>query len=192
MSDRTLALLYPGCVSFEIALALELLNEKLPVETAGPPNVARIDCAGLSVVPRHIYADVKAADYRAILVPGGDPEVIMRDREVDRILYEADEQGLVIGGICGGVLVLAKAGLTRGRRITHTYTAAHGTQEIVDATERFFEHSEFVDAPLVWDANVVTAKPDAYVEFAVEIADRLGVLPAGGAPDLAAYYRGRQ
>ncbi|MHC4472029.1 MAG: DJ-1/PfpI family protein [Planctomycetota bacterium] len=191
MGEKTLAILYPGCVAFEIGLALELLSEELPVEAAGPAGVPRVACAGLLVEPHLSFAEVRVSDYRAVIVPGGDPESIMRDAAVDDVLREADERGLLIGGICAGVLVLAKSRILRGRRITHNYTLDHGPREIVAATERFFEGAVNTEEPLVVDGNVITAMPAAYVEFAVSIAERLGLCDAGRAAGLLEYYRGR-
>jgi 4-methyl-5(b-hydroxyethyl)-thiazole monophosphate biosynthesis len=114
----------------------------------------------------------------------------MRDADLDDLLRAADRDGLLLAGICAGALVLAKTGVLRGRRITHTYTVDHGPREIVEATERFFEGSEYVDEPLVADGSVITAKPEAYVEFAVEIALRLGACDAARAGMLRRYYRG--
>jgi hypothetical protein len=88
------------------------------------------------------------------------------------------------------VLVLAKSGILAGRPITHNYTIDYGPREIVHATERYFAGTEYRDEPMVVDRNVITARPEAYVEFAVEIAERLGVVDGPRANLLRRYYRG--
>lgn len=190
MSGRALAILYPGCITFEIALALELLDDTLPVDVAGPAGVPRIESAGFSIEPRLSYGEVRIDDYRAVVVPGGDPESVMRDEALDDLLRRADERGTLLAGICAGVLVLAKAGVLGGRRITHNYTIDYGPLEIVHATERFFAGSEYSREPIVVDGHVITARPEAYVEFAVEIAEGLGVVDGPRADLLRRYYRG--
>lgn len=191
MSERVLTVLYPGCVPFEVALALELLRDECVLETCAPAGVARIEAGGLSIAPTHAYPDVQGDAYAAVLVPGGDPADVMRDPSLDRILADADGRGRLLAAICGGVLVLAKAGVLRGRAVTHTYTTDYGPRELVHATERFFRDCAYQTEPMVQDDHVLTARPDAYVEFAISIATQLGVLDPPRARTLTRYYRGR-
>ena len=63
-----------------------------------------------------------------------------------------------MAGICAGALVLARAGLLRGRRATHGYTAEHATAEVVACTAPIFEGIRFERADVVVDPPFITAQ----------------------------------
>jgi len=65
------------------------------------------------------FADVKVADYDAVVCIGGRaPEYLRNDARVRAILQEFDRLGKWIFAICHGVQIVAAADLVRGRRVT--------------------------------------------------------------------------
>ncbi|WP_418595545.1 GlxA family transcriptional regulator [Ponticoccus sp. (in: a-proteobacteria)] len=79
---------------------------------------------GASFASRH-FADV-APDFDLILVVAGGGKKTVRDPVLFRWLRRADHAGVAMGGISGGSLILAKAGLLDGYRFTvhwHHYEA---------------------------------------------------------------------
>jgi len=188
---RTLVLAYPGCIFFEVMLATELVHEKLPVELASPDGAPVRNSNGMVVECAVPYGRVDPARYACVLVPGGNPDAIMEDPEPDRILAEATAGGAVVAGICAGVLVLAKAGVLRGRSATHNYTPEHAPPAIVAAAAPYWEGMTFDDGPVVVDGNVITAVPWAYVDFAIAVAVAVGACDEAQAARLARWYGGR-
>ncbi|MGE9697079.1 MULTISPECIES: DJ-1/PfpI family protein [unclassified Streptomyces] len=97
---------------------------------------------------RHVVPDVwdpVAGD--VVIVPGGE-EWLIEDAGTHRALVRAQEAGVTIAGVCTGVMVLAAAGLTRGRPCTtHHLTKA----------ELAARGGTVVDARVVDDGNLVTA-----------------------------------
>ena len=183
--EKVLFTLYPGCISLEVALVAELLSEKYEIVTATPDGQDLTASSGLPIKTHLSYAQVSLENCKAVIVPGGDPGSIIENTDISRILIEANKQGLLVGGICAGPSVLAKAGILKGRKIAHGYE-----QEQIDFLKDIFSDVTLTDEQFVIDGNIVTAKPDAHIDFAVEIACRLDAVDASKSGRLKEYYRG--
>lgn len=86
-------------------------------------------------------------DADLLVVPGGGDQLI-KDQEVHRDLVRAQRAGVVVAGVCTGVLVLSAAGLTKGRPCT---THHLGKAELAAQGGRV------IDARVVDDGNLVTS-----------------------------------
>ena len=65
------------------------------------------------------FAEIKAEDYDALVIPGGRaPEYIRLNPEVIRIVQHFAEANKPIAAICHGAQVLAAAGVLKGRECT--------------------------------------------------------------------------
>ena len=119
MLKKTLVLLYPNCIEFEVMLACELLNKTFPVEIATPNSGAHIGSNGMVFKTQLSYNDVMVDDYQIVLVPGGDPYEVIENNDLFRILQESDKNNLLIGAICAAPLLLAKAGILKGKNFPY-------------------------------------------------------------------------
>jgi protease I len=64
------------------------------------------------------FADVKAEDYDALVIPGGRaPEYLRLNKQVLAIVKHFSDAGKPIAAICHGAQVLTAAGVAKGRRI---------------------------------------------------------------------------
>lgn len=88
---------------------------------------------------------------RSFILPGGNISEI-DSPEVKAYLQDLKKREILIAGICAGVDVLDHAGILSDVKSTH-----------------------FSDADLVTDKNVITARANAYVDFAVEVAKKLNL-----------------
>lgn len=104
---------------------------------------------GYSVNVDMALNDVDQEQIRSFIVPGGDISKIDTD-EVRSCLQELKYRQVLIGGICAGVDLLQNAGILNGLKSTHS-----------------------INLDLVNDHHVITASPNAYVDFAIEIAKEL-------------------
>lgn len=179
-------LLYPGCVFFEIALLAEELAGHAEIFYLTPNGGEHAASNGAMLRADGAYAMLERERWDAVLVPGGDPGSIIPDGLADAGLQAAARQGAVIAGICGGNLVLAAAGLLKGRRATHNYTAEHAGHEAAAFTEPFWRGIEYCARDVVKDGNIITALPWAYVECAAAVMTSLGWMDEAGR---AAFYR---
>lgn len=183
--EKVLFTLYPGCISFEVALVAELLSEKYEIITATPDGQDLTGSSGLPMKAHLSYAQVSLENCKAVIVPGGDPGSVIENTDIDRILRDANKLGLLVGGICAGPSVLAKAGILKGRKIAHGFE-----QEQLDFLKDIFSEVTLTNEQFVIDENIITAKPEAHIDFAVEIACRLDAVDASKSGRLKEYYRG--
>ena len=104
------------------------------------------------------FADVKAADYDALFIPGGRaPEYIRLNPEVIELVREFDKSQKPIAAVCHGLQVLAAANVLKGRSCT-AYPACG--PEVVLAGGTFVEKAadgvhvdgNFVSGP-AWPAH---------------------------------------
>lgn len=114
-------------------------------------------------------AEVRAADYDAIVVVGGNgtPAHLWGDETLHALLREAAAAGKVLGAICLAGVVLARAGILSGRRAT-VYMTRESLLEYQQAGVRASRD------PIVVDERVVTAiGPHVAREFGEAVAAQL-------------------
>ena len=71
---------------------------------------------GYPVVADQSITQVRAADFHAVVVPGGwAPDSLRQDERVLRFVREMDQAGKVVAAICHAGWVLCSAGILRGR-----------------------------------------------------------------------------
>lgn len=96
------------------------------------------------------FADVDPADYAALVVPGGRaPEYIRNNVHCQRIVRHFFEQQKPVAHLCHAALVLAAAGVLKGRR-TSAYPALEPDVKAAGA--------QFVDSEAVIDGNMISAR----------------------------------
>ena len=96
-------------------------------------------------------SEISIEEVRSIIVPGGDCLLILNDT-VYTLLKNAKEKGKVVAGICAGVDVLEKAGILQGVKSIRS-----------------------TEADVVRDSHIITARPNAYVDFAIEVGKELAL-----------------
>jgi len=96
------------------------------------------------------FADVKPDQYAALVIPGGRaPEYIRNNADVQRIVRHFFEQQKPVAHLCHAALVLAAAGVLKGRR-TAAYPAIEPDVKAANA--------EFVNSEAVVDGVMVSAR----------------------------------
>ena len=119
-------LLFPGCILFEIALALEQIASHFSVRFYTLLGDSHVSSQGFELQPYGSYETLAAAESAAVLVPGGDSRgALSAEYRVKEALQAQLHRGALIAAICAGNLVLAHAGILDGRRGTHNYTPEH-------------------------------------------------------------------
>jgi putative intracellular protease/amidase len=125
---------------------------------------------GIQVLPEKTYDAFRVADYDCLILPGcSDFRESIGDEALMRFLRQFKQHpGFVIGAICAGPIYLARAGLLEDRKFTSSL--------FVEMIERFsfIQAENMVYAPIVEEGNILTATGDAYREFAIAMARKLG------------------
>ena len=104
---------------------------------------------GFSVNVDMSLKDIKKEEIRSFVVPGGNISAI-DNADVKTFLKDLKRRDVLIAGICAGVDILDDAGILCDVKSTHS-----------------------TDEDLVCDKNVITARANAYVDFAIEVAKKL-------------------
>jgi len=102
--------------------------------------------------------DISAADYDAVIIPGGyAPDRMRRDPAMVKLVAEAVQQDRIVAAICHGGWLLCSAGVLEGRRTTSFFAIR---DDMVNAG------ATWVDEEVVCDKNLITSrKPDDLPAF---------------------------
>ncbi len=103
-------------------------------------------------------SEVKAAEFDAVIIPGGyAPDIMRRYPAMVQLVREAHEQGKVVASICHGGWMLASAKILPGKTVT-SFSAIKDDLEHAGAT--------FVDVEVAVDGNLITSrKPEDLPAF---------------------------
>lgn len=167
--ERTIVfILYPGVTLLDLVGPLEVLSK------LGPPyrTVVASGTRGPmgSSLPLHVSTDL---DYEevpapfAVIVPGGSEGAIraMGDRRLRDYLLAADKEAGVMGSVCTGSLILAAAGLLKGREATTHWSYATFLERL---------GAKFVRRRWAQDGKYITsAGVSAGVDMALALASQL-------------------
>jgi protease I len=127
---------------------------------------------GYPVVANRSIADVRAAEYDAVVIPGGwAPDTLRQDSRVIKFVREMHQAGKIVAAICHGGWVLASAEIVDGLRAT-CFKAIKDDLIHAGAT--------YEDTEVVVDGNIVTSRvPTDLPAFCREIAQALATEPVG-------------
>lgn len=145
-------LVYNKCCFYEIVILNYFMNfshcDMVFCTLDGKPIRAM---EGFTVNADAPLNSLEKGEIRSFVLPGGNiPEI--DTAEVHAYLQDLKKRGALIAGICAGVDVLDRAGILRDVQSTHS-----------------------TDEDWVSDRNVTTARANAYVDFAIEVAKKLNL-----------------
>ncbi len=117
-------------------------------------------------------SDSRAADFDAVVIPGGQaPDIMRTNHKTVRFVQDAMKQGKLVAAVCHAPQVLIEGDLLRGKRATG-FTSIRKDMENAGAN--------FIDQPLVTDGNLITARrPGDLPIFTAAIINRLGLSITG-------------
>lgn len=147
---KDIVLLYDNCCIYEIVILnyfLKCTGSDLMFCTIDGKTAKAME--GYCIQADAALQDIGLSEVRSFIVPGGETANIDQETVYDclRIL---NGMGALVAGICAGVDVLDKAGLLKNIRSTKSG-----------------------DFDCIRDGNIVTARANAYVDFAIEAAKAL-------------------
>lgn len=155
---KTYVLIYNKFAHFEVVLASLFLKSKGEIITVGISNNEVISEEGFRLIPHTTLGEVRADEVDLFLIPGGNPESIQNVPGLLELLIDLNQKNKVIGAICAGPLQLARTGLLKNKK----FTTSMPVDEFKD-----FADGEYIDSNVIVDGNIVTAKGNGYVDFAL-------------------------
>lgn len=164
-------ILTPGFADWETALLNAGAREYYRVDThfASPGGEAIRSAGGLKVLPDMAIEDIDVGAYDAVLVNGGSIWQTPDAPDLGSLLRDAQAAGKTVGGICDGVIALARAGLLDNVR--HT---ANGPESLPETGYAGGAH--FIGSPrAVMDRRIITAPGTAPVSFMGAVLESLGM-----------------
>ena len=152
---------YEGVAVHGIALLSYLLMERgASVHYLGDTHSYIRSKEGMLITPNVSIDqfDVNACD--ALIVPGGRPEGFTSIDWLGDLLRTACTKNVLIGAICAATQTLAVHGLLEGKQ----YTSSFNLSVIPEAHD-----SHNTKAVVQRDGNIITARGQGFLEFAVEV-----------------------
>ena len=194
MPLTSVVVLYPGCTIAEvIELTTRLAGFEAEVVVAAVDGAPIEDQSGLRMLPDVTIAALDPAGVDLVVVAGGDPGSVIDDPQTLGFLEAADSAGATTAAICAGVLLVAAAGLVTGRHITHNYRAPWAPEEVERFVDRFWTDAVVEPDPtvgVVVDGRLVTALPNATVDFTVTVLETVGLVDGTRGDHLRTHLRG--
>jgi 4-methyl-5(b-hydroxyethyl)-thiazole monophosphate biosynthesis len=165
---RILVPLAQGCEEVEAVTVIDLLRRAgLEVESAGLEEGVVTASRGTRLVPDITLDEALERDYDMVVLPGGQPGTnnLAEDPRIRTLLDRVVDQGGHAAAICAAPLVLARAGLLRGRRVT----AFPGVLE-----KETVAGMQLTGEDVVIDGQIITSRgPGTAMDFALVLIERL-------------------
>lgn len=147
------------------------------VYTVGKTKAPLVATGGLQIVPKFDFADCPHIDL--LVVPGGwGTRTLLNDEDTVAWIKRTASNAQKVTSVCTGALLLAKAGLLRGKKAT-THWGASDALRSVDPTIEV-TRERFVDQGIITSAGI-----SAGIDMALYVVEQL--LGAQISTDTAAY-----
>ena len=144
--------IYDSCCFYEIVtLSYFLRFSGCDLVFCAPERKPVKTMEGFTVLQDLSFQELDREQVRSFILPGGAVSCINCPKTWS-LLQDLKEKQVLIAGICAGVDVLEDSGILEGVRSTHS-----------------------VDEDLVRDGNIITARANAYLDFAIKTAEALNL-----------------
>lgn len=149
---KNVFLVYNNCCFYEIIILSYFMKFTDQEVVLCSLDGSAINCVeGYSINVDMALKDIDGNEIKCLVITGGDISAI-NNKEVHNLVAGLANKGAIVAAICAGVDVLEAAGVLEGVNSTH---------------------SEDVDISV--DKNIITARANFYVDFAIETAKKLNL-----------------
>ncbi|KIL51096.1 DJ-1/PfpI family protein [Jeotgalibacillus campisalis] len=166
---KTAILLYPQFSEYELSVALSILMQgNKPSVTVGLNHQPIKGESGLSCLVDSSVDEIKFSEFDSLLLPGCmDVMTFIKEPKLTEFVKQVNSSETVIASISSSPLLLAKAGLLRGRKFTVGLTE--------EAIENLgvFEKENYSEDVVVKDGNIITARGRGFIRFGIEFGKAL-------------------
>ncbi|NLL70649.1 MAG: DJ-1/PfpI family protein [Epulopiscium sp.] len=165
---KILVFLAEGFEEVEALTVVDYLRRKdITVDMVSITKEKKVKGAhNIIVMADKVISDIKTVDsYDGAVIPGGLPGATnLRDHEaVIHTIKALNEKNKLVAAICAGPIVLEKAGIIKGKKVTS-----------YPGFEEELKEGNYVEQGVARDGNMITARgPALAVDFAIAIIDYL-------------------
>lgn len=162
---NVIVLLAPGFEEVEALTVVDYLRRVKPIMVEMVAIGDSLQVSGSHQIQvradKHIDELFNLDDYEAVIIPGGMPGAanLRDDQRVIKIVQEMNATGKLVAAICAGPIVLEKAKIIDGKKVTS-----------YPGFEKDLPNSIYQQGAVVRDGNIITSRgPGKAVDFALEI-----------------------
>lgn len=152
-----------GFEEIEAMASIDVLRRAgIEVDTFGLVGNVVTGSHGVRVWADKRLAELRVEHYDALILPGGPGyQELLKSSRVLELVRQFDAQHKLLAAICAAPLVLAKAGVLKGRRVT-----------IYPGMEKELEYPR--PERVVLDGHILTAQgPAVALQFALKVVEQL-------------------
>ncbi len=177
MSDKKIAvLLADGFEEGEALLTVDVLRRAgFTCDMVSVGDELVCGSHGIRVIADRLLKDIVPESYDMVVLPGGLPGAdTLRDNEtvLAWVRNFADREDKFVAAICAAPQVLARAGITRGRRLT-SYPGEKFRTLFQDA--EYVDDNRLTEECVITDGNLITSRgPGTTLPFAYRLVELLG------------------
>lgn len=163
---RVAVILADGFEEVEAMAIIDVLRRaEIDTVVAGLHDGRITSSRKVNVIPDTVIDTVKAEDFDMIVLPGGQPgaDNMNADTRVKDLIRNFIKKGKLAGAICAAPIVLAAAGVLKGKRATSYPTYKDKVGDVI-----------YEEKTVVVDGNVLTSRgPGTALYFGLAIVERL-------------------
>lgn len=169
---KVLCFIYDEMADFEMTLACSILNGERELITISSEKEIIKAISGIKYVADITVGEALLLnDVEALIIPGGLK--IDDSDEIFQLINKLNDEKKLLCAICAGPTYLAIAGVLEG----HTYATTADAEYLKNAgiKDDPFNRENYLEKGVVRDGNIITARGNYFVDFAMEIIDGLGL-----------------
>ena len=148
-------------------LAYLLKEEGIHIHYAAEEYGTVVTKEGLTVGADIEISEIKADEYDGIIIPGGEPEALIKNSRLKALIRECLQKRKIVGSICAGTILLEEYGVLAEKKYTSSFDFS-GVGEKESGTN--------LKKAVVRDGNLITARGQALIEFALVYLNALGTI----------------
>ncbi|HAJ78920.1 MAG TPA: hypothetical protein DCO75_04045 [Fibrobacteres bacterium] len=187
MNNQVLVYLHEGYADWEIGFILpELVKAGYGVKSVSTDGLVVKSMGRISIQPDQRLSSVDPMEFfNLVILPGGDSWNDPKNhQEILALLPKWHRKGLLIAGICGAVIGLARTGLLN--TVKHTSNFLPLTQQLAPNYSGSKLHSNRLAET---DQGLITASGIGAMEFSCEILKALKVYDEAHAEEWLNFYK---
>lgn len=167
--SKVLAFIYDEMADFELTFATHVTGTWMEKElvTVAYEKKEIISKPGIKYTPHFTVKEaLELDDVDGIIIPGGWRNEL--EPELHELLNKLNDDGKYLAAICAGPQYLARTGVLDNKGFTTTFTQDYMKE---NQMEDKFQWDNYIDEKVVRADNIITAKGEAFIDFAIEILD---------------------